>query len=64
MSGKIKAILNRSNPAWFCERCKKEHHILYIDGNQRYCERCVPEEVKNTAEYCNEIFEVIATDKK
>jgi hypothetical protein len=56
----IKAIVNPSNPAWFCKTCCKAHHILYrVSRNENYCPSCVPDEVKEKAEYVNQIGEPV-----
>jgi hypothetical protein len=42
--------------AWFCQNCHDTSDILYIDEeDKRYCHRCVPTDVKEKAEYMNQI---------
>lgn len=55
----ILAIENRSHPAWYCLNCKVSHNILYKDGKESYCEKCVPEEIKEKAILVNQNREII-----
>lgn len=48
-------IVNRSKPAWFCQRCKDESSIIYYTKGNKYCEKCVPDDVKANAILVNQI---------
>lgn len=55
----VTAIVIYSNPAWFCDTCKKAHHILYVENiykskSKHYCPLCVPQDVKDKAEYVDQ----------
>lgn len=35
---------------WYCKRCKRTHEELYIKNKEfKYCDQCVPEELKRIA---------------
>jgi valyl-tRNA synthetase len=53
------AIVNHSNPAWYCKNCKRSSNILYIVGNKNYCENCVSDKNRKNAKYVNQNREVL-----
>lgn len=55
----IKAIVIKTKPAFYCKSCSDSSQVLYIDEDKRYCEKCVPEGVKQQSRYYNQIGEEI-----
>lgn len=55
----IKAIVIKTKPAWYCKGCNDSSHVLYMDGDKRYCEKCASNEIKQQAKYFNQNGEEI-----
>lgn len=50
----IIGIINKSYPAWFCKSCRVNCNIIYHEGQNRYCEHCVPDNIAENALYINQ----------
>lgn len=48
------AIITYSKPAFFCKRCSLSSQVLYMDGDERYCESCASNDIKSKAKYYNQ----------
>lgn len=55
----IRAIVIKCQVAWFCKRCRVGHQVLYKDGDESFCPKCVPSEIKSRAAYFNHVGESI-----